>query len=88
MSAPETALISLDAFRNANRSTIIKCELSAFLDTQPAQAKRDILAALDDPTIQVLAIHRVLTQHGYKASHYSVGRHRLKKCRYCATRKA
>ena len=68
--------LTLTDFKAANRPSGIPCGVSHFLKTFSVQNQKAVFDALDDPTIQVSAIWRVLRERGFKGSREAVARSR------------
>lgn len=76
MAKPPTRSGLLDAMRAASSPTIPGCKMRRILDVLSAEDRADVEAALDDPSINHVAIARVLTAAGHSTSEDPVSRHR------------
>lgn len=62
------------------RSQGPRCQLCTYIDTLDATDRADVLAAIDDATIQASVVTRALKSYGAQISNDAVRRHRNDQC--------
>lgn len=74
-----------EVFRAANTRFGNACSFARFLKTLSPEDATTVREAIADPTIQAIAILRVLETRGYEGSRQGIARHRQNQCKECRT---